>query len=239
MSSIRPLPWLHTLPWILCSLLAACSGCSRDPEPAPQRGLPPETHPTPATKLLTIDGLDVTYGEVAPYVEFYDRIYPKWTLASKVRRALDAQVLPMRFAQRDFPTERKAMLAQAQSLCAVAGNAEELQQKAGDMAVRKELPMQRLELSLSLFLFDRLKLGAASPPIEVPQGYNVVGAFDIKAGGIASDDFVDFVQVPFYAQPDRDKWNEWLAATQQRCGARVTWVHPDFHDAMPPWVKLP
>lgn len=226
---------------LLLALLGAVAGCSDPVVPPPVAGrsaLPPEPRPTPETRILSVDGIDFTYGEVQPYVDFFDRIYPKWTLASKVRRTLEVYLVPLRFAERDFASERAAALQHAQALAAVAGNVVELEQKGGATAVRKTLIMPQLELPLALFLFDRSKTGSTSPPIALPQGFSVVGAFDVVDGAVVGDDLVDAEQVTFFTH-QKDDFNEWLTQLRVRLADKVTFVHPDFRNATPDWLKLP
>lgn len=238
-----PKTWPTLLPktlLLLCGLAAACGNSSTAPPPVEHaNGLPPEQRPPPDTRILCVDGIDFTYADVQPFVEFYDRFYPKWTLAAKVRRTLDAYLLPLRFAQRDFKAERAAVLEQARGLVTVAGNVVELEQKAGPTGKRKSLTMQQLELPLAVFLFDRSKIGSCSPPIELPQGCSVVGAFDVVDGGVLGDDVVDAMQVPFFTHADKDDFDKWLARLRPRCADKVSYVHPDFRNAVPEWLKLP
>lgn len=226
---------------LLIALVGVVTGCSDPDVPPPVAGraaLPPEPRPSADTRILSVDGIDFTYGEVQPYVEFFDRLYPKWTLAAKVRRTLEVYLVPLRFAERDFAAERRAALQHAQGLVSVAGNVVELAEKGGPTAVRKTLIVPLLELPLALFLFDRSKIGSTSPPIPLPQGFSVVGAFDVTDGAVVSDDLVDAEQVTFFTH-QKDDFDKWLTQLRVRLADKVTYVHPDFRNATPDWLKLP
>ena len=222
MSRHRP----HLLRTLALLLAAASTGCS-------------EKGPAPSL-LLVIDGISIQLDEVEPYVRFLDEFVPEGGRKTKVQRALEEQLIPLRLAQRAFPNERASLLAQAQTLCGVATNAIELEQHAKALEHQRRAHFARLhaKLPIAMFLFDPLKLGSVSPPIEVPEGWSVVAGFDMRQGALALDDSVDALQVAFYTHGGRD-WSQWLDAEKLRVADKVTYVHPDYVHALPDWVHPP
>lgn len=213
-----------------CAALAAvlaCAGCDAEPPPAEER-------------LLVVDGIAITLAEVEPYVAFLDSIVPEAGRKTKLYRVLDEHVLPLRLAQRAFPEERQLQLQRARGLSEVATNVHELDQQSAQISDRmhRDLTRMQAKLPVAMFLFDTAQLGAASPPIELANGYVVAGAFDLHESPRKVEDYVEALLVGF-ATHENDAWNEWLLAERQRVADRVTFVHPDYREAIPSWLRLP
>lgn len=189
--------------------------------------------------LLTIDGLDIRFAEVEPHVKFLDSIGPEWATRVKFRRVLDEFTIPLRLAQRAFPTERTKLLERAKHLRSVATNAIELEQQGAQQVMkRQEVPRRGVEIPVAAFLFDPLTTGGVSDPIEVPRGWIVASTYEIKEAALVLDDLADAVQVGFLTHTPGD-WVTWLEIEKRRLADKVTYVHPDFREHLPEWIKLP
>jgi hypothetical protein len=221
---LRRAAWHHR---IALAALLACGGCSEDA-------------PVAQDRLLVVDGIEVSMADVEPYVAFLDSFLPEGGRKAKVLRILDEYVLPLRFAQRAFPAQRQHALARARGLCEVATNAVELDDQSRLLQERTRRNVSRLQprLPVAMFLFEPLRVGSVSPPIEVPTGYIVATAFDLFESPLMLDDYTDALQVGFMTH-DAEAWGIWLAAEKQRVAPLVTYVHPDYREAMPPWLQLP
>ncbi|MBL9077326.1 MAG: hypothetical protein JNL08_07480 [Planctomycetes bacterium] len=220
----RPFP-SRFLPLAAALGLAACS--DRPPAPADDR-------------LLVVDGITITLAEVEPYVAFLDAAVPEAGRKTKIRRIVDEHLLPLRLAQRAFAARRAELREQAAALCGIATNSSELERVApmqGDRT-RRNLSRMQPRLPVAMFLFDPLLTGAVSPPIEVPNGWVVATAFDLHEGALMLDDYVDALQIGFLTH-DAEGWGQWLLAERARVAGTVTWVHPDYREAMPDWLHLP
>lgn len=205
-------------------LLAGCGGDRK----VPDRDL-----------LLTIDGLEIRLAEVEPHVKFLDSIAPEWATRVKYRRALDEFVIPLRLAQRAFPNERAKLLERARHLRSVATNAIELEQQGAQQVMKRQnLTRRSVEIPVAMFLFDPLTTGGTSDPIEVPRGWIVASAYEIKEAALVLDDVADAVQVGFLTHSPGD-WVTWLEQEQRRLADKVTYVHPDFREHLPEWIVLP
>lgn len=198
-----------------------------------------EQQQAPPDRLLVVDGIEVTFAELEPYLQFFASFMPEGGQKVRIHQILDDHLLPLRLAQRAFPEQRRQLLGQAQALCAVATNAHELdeQSRAIEDKSRRNLT-RRNRLPVVMFLFAPENTGAVSPPIEVPFGYVVTAAFDLKQAARLVDDYVDALQVGF-ATHSSDDWKLWLEDEKRRIATKVTYVHPDYREAMPSWLQLP
>jgi hypothetical protein len=216
------------------ALLAWSCGKQQPPVRAPAKAVP-----GPAELLLRIDGLDIRFGEVTPYLSVLDTIGPEWSPKVKFRRVLEEFTIPLRLAQRAFPEQRRKLLEQAKALRGVASNYRELEEFGGHLITkRKKLTRRSVELPIALFLFDELLMGSVSDPIEVPRGYVVATAHDLQPSAMVIDDLVDCLQVGFLSHSPGD-WQSWLENEQGRIANRVEFIHPDYRDHMPQWIQLP
>jgi len=231
------------MPLIRTTLLVALAatavltfGCSKPAPPSPT----PAKAPPSATELLArIDGLDIRFGEVLPYLAVLDTVGPEWSPKVKFRRVLEEFTIPLRLAQRAFPEQRSKLLEQAKALRAIASNYRELEQHGGQLVTkRKKLTRRSVELPIAMFLFDEMLVGSVSDPIEVPRGFVVATAHDILPSAMVIDDLVDSLQVGFLTHSPGD-WQSWLENEQNRIANRVEFVHPDFRDHLPHWLILP
>jgi len=152
---------------------------------------------------------------------------------------LEEFTLPLRFAQRDFAERRAELKGLAQTMRRAVGNAAELEAAAEGADRRREWVVRRdVPIPVSRFLFDPVHVGAASEPIEVPQGFVLAGSFDLEEARLVIEDRCDALQVAF-SHFDANTWATWFRDLQQRLKGKTTYVHPDYRDAMPLWLDLP
>lgn len=207
--------------------LAMLAGCSRQ-QPAEHR-------------LLVLDGIEITLADVEPYVAFLDSYLPEGGRKSKVLRALEDLVLPIRLARRAFPQQREELRQRAEALCAVAGNVVELEAKSQFVKDKRRSNLTRstAQLPVAMHAFDPLRVGGVSPPLEVPQGWFVVGVYDLHVSpGLVMDDYIDALQVGFVTH-NAAQYLEWYRSEQDRLADKATFVHPDYEHAMPSWLRVP
>lgn len=210
---------------IALSLLAV-AGCSEPPKPE--------------TRLLVLDGIEIRLDEVAPYLEFLLDSVPEGGRKTAVQRVLDEHLLPLRLAERAFPQERAVVRASAEAMKQVAGNAAELEQHAAAMPTKRRANYPRLHarLPIAMFLFELENLGAVSDVLPVPEGYALIGSFDLHDSVQALQQSVDAVEVGFFTH-DGATFRDWLAAEKARVADKLTFVHPDYVFALPDWIKPP
>jgi hypothetical protein len=190
-------------------------------------------------RLLVIDGIEIRLADVEPYVAFFETFWPESGPKSRVQRALDEVLIPIALARRSFAKERAELKARADALCSVATNVLELEQQkavAGDK-LRSQVRRTHLQLPIALFAFDPLLTGSVSPPIEMPEGWRVVAAYDInQSSELLVGDYVDLLQVAFVHHSGKE-WAEWCSAEKHRIADLATFVHPDYTTAMPEWIR--
>ena len=201
--------------------------------------------PAADPRLLVIDGIEITFEDLQPYYDFLTNYRPELGTKTKYMWALNNHVLPLKVAQRTFPKERAEKLALAQGLCSVATNIYELEKHSEliEDKVRSNLTRQSAMLPVAMYLFDTkdtiaVNTNAVSPPIELAQGYFVVGSFVLNESPLVMADYADTLQVGFVTHASKE-WREWWENKQLTMGEKVTFVHPDYRDDLPKWMKLP
>ncbi len=195
----------------------------------------------PETRLLVVDGIEIQLADVAPYVAFLDSFLPEGGKKTKIQRVLEEHLIPLRLAQRAFPVERAALAERAKALAAIAGNVTELEQQSALIDTKRRSTMTRMQaqLRVAMELFDPLRTGAVGPPIEVPQGWFVAAAYGLtESPSLVLEDVVDALQVAFVTHT-AGPWAEWLEAQKQAIADKVTFLHPDYHGVLPPWLRAP
>lgn len=213
---------------IVAAALITLKACSK---PAP---------PPPEPRLLVVDGLTITFEDLQPFVDYIRSFRPEAGTKSITMKALDEHVLPLRLAQRAFAEEREAQHNNAQALSDVADNVYDLENFTENTGhkQRKKLARMQAHLPVSMFVFDPLKTGAVSPPLELPQGWFVVASYDMVESPLAVADHVDVLQVAFVTH-DADQWALWYDEEKRRITDKVTFVHPDYAHRLPPWLNPP
>lgn len=199
-------------------------------------GAPPKEE-----RLLVLDGIEIRLADVEPYLAFLDSFLPEAGRKTKIQRVLEDHLIPLRLAQRTFGEKRRELYEQALGLCSVATNVHELEQQTVNKREKRRSEMTRTHafLPVAMYAFDQLRVGSVSPPLEVPEGWVVVGVYDLKESpALLLSDAVDALQVGFTTHPP-DQWREWYEDQKTKLADKATFVHPDFVHAMPPWIRIP
>jgi hypothetical protein len=231
-TTARPRGWLAAATLAALAAVPACSKCSTEPTPKPAA-----TTPKPTDPLLVLDGITITFGDVQSGVDYFDTLQTEVSRRTKMQRVLEEFTLPLLFARREYASQRAQMLERAKAFASVAGNSFEVEERGKDRnGERRTVTPRDVEIPIAQFLFDQSHIGARSEPIELPQGYVVVASFNIDQGGIATADRCDAVQVPFYTHT-RAEYREWLRQLQDSLPKKLTYFHPDYRDALPPWLQ--
>ncbi len=195
----------------------------------------------PETRLFVLDGVEFRLDDVAPYVAFLDSFLPEGGRKTKIMRVLEEHLIPLRLAQRAFPTERREQQEAAMALRSIASNVQELTAHAAMVKNQMKNHISRTSalLPVAIWAFEPLHMGAVSDPIEVPYGWLVVGCHEItESPGLAMDDYVDAHQVGFVTHTAGD-WFKWYEAQKPLLANKATFFHPDYVTAIPQWIQPP
>lgn len=196
--------------------------------------------PPVETRLLVLDGMVVNLADVEPFVAFMDQWAPEIGRKTKVMKVLEQHLIPLYLARRHFGPQRAEKLEQATAMCAVATNVKELEQRSQLLTDKVQRDEARSTVSLpeGMFLFEPLNQGAVSRPIEVPQGWHVVGSFELTERALAMDDVAKALRVAFDTHT-AGQWYEFYEAQKKLLADKATFVHPDWATAIPEWIKPP
>ena len=214
----------------IAGALVALKSCSKPPTPDPKDD----------PRLLVVDGLTITFEELQPYVDWIRSFRPEGGTKTIHKKVLADHVLPLRLAQRAFADEREEQRKLAQGLADVAENIYDLERltENSTRTQRKKLARMQARLPVSMFVFDPLRTGAVSQPIELPQGWFVVGSYEMVESQIVTGDLCDVLQVAFVTH-NAEQWALWFDAERERIKDKVTFVHPDYRDDLPAWLEPP
>jgi hypothetical protein len=221
----------HRARLALCLLAGLFPGsCGSGDQPAADPGL-----------VLEIDGLRISAEELADFEDYFRELDPTMGRNYRIGELLDQFVLPLHLARRAFGEERARARDLATSLAALVGNGGYTELvKRGEVhgGYQPESPFGRNQLPMPVarYAFDERHLFQVSPPIEVPQGFCVIATYKLLQGVSTVQDRVEAYVVLFDTQ-STGGFSTWYKAEKQRIGDRVTYVHPDYRDALPPWVK--
>jgi hypothetical protein len=196
----------------------------------------------PAGLVLQVDGLQVWEHEVAPLVSYLASVDRRAGRRTRLAAILSAHLLPLKLAQRAFAAERAALRPRCEALRRAVDNGgfPELVAKGRVVPGASHLRLGRHELPLPLqsYAFAAENLGQTSPVLEVPQGFALIATEHLAPGTSRADDLADVFQVPFYSHSP-DDFAAWLRGAQAAVAGRVEYVHPDYRDALPPWLDPP
>ncbi len=198
------------------------------------------SEPPPETRLLVLDGIEIKLADAMPFVEYMDTYAPDIGRKTKLMNVLERYLIPVALARRQFGAQRAEKLQQAEAMCAVATNVVELETKSELIAEKVKRDESRATMSPpeAIFLFDPLRTGEVSRPIEVPQGWYVAGAFDLKPRSLAMDDIVSSLRVGFVTHTAK-QWYDYYEEQKRLLATKATFVHPDWVTAMPEWIQPP
>ena len=210
------------------ALALAASACSKDEQPVEEK------------RLLVIDGIEILFEDLQPYVDFLTSFRPEAGHKTKYIWAMRNHVLPLFVARRTFAKERAEQLTRAEALCSVASNILELEKQAELIEHKRRSNMTRINamMPVAMFLFDELTTNAVSGPIELPQGYFVVGSYELYPSPLEISSYVDALQVGFVTHTSKE-WRIWWETEKKRISDKVTFVHPDYRDNLPEWMPVP
>ncbi len=220
----------RNLPLYLIALIHCA--CAPDDQPSPPPG---------AGVVLEVDGLQITAEELRQFDDYFENLDPTMGRNYRTRELLDQFVLPLRLARRAFAEDRAekrqraTVLAEAVGNSGYAGLVERGEVYGG---VKPDHPYSRNDLPLPLarFAFDEDHLFKVSPPIEVAQGFALIATFQLMQGISTVEDQAEVYFVPFYTL-DSAQFATWYEVQRDRIRNRVTFVHPDYREALPPWLK--
>ena len=211
--------------------LTAC-GCDQTATPAPRSGV-----------VLEIDGIEVRDAELKPLLDYIEASGERTGRNFAMQIVLERHVLPLRVAQRAFAAQRAELKVRADAFLRSvidSGGADPQLRSKGQLLGGETSPglLSRtgMDLAQAAYCFVADNLGVVSPVIELPRGYCVVSFSDHKPGVERSGDLVNAYQVPFYTHT-RLQFEDWWAAQKKALADKLTYLHPDYADALPPWIK--
>ncbi len=209
--------------------LAACD----DPKPVAAR----------VGVVLEIDGIEIRETELGELLGYVQASGDRLGKSFAARVVLDSHVLPLRVAQRALAAQRAELRAKAEALrrsVMDSGGADpQLRAKGailGGEASRGLLSRGGMDLLQAAWCFPPENLGLVSPVLELPRGFCVMSVSDHQPGIELSGDLVNAYQVPFYTHGRRE-FEAWWAEQQKLLHDKLTYVNPDYVDALPPWLK--
>jgi hypothetical protein len=209
-------------------------GCEEDPRLAPE---------PPPGLVMEIDGLQIWAREIEPWVAYVETVDRRTGRDAAIRGILDNHLIPLKLAQRAWAEPRDELRRRAEALARVVRNGGYPELVAKGRAVAGEPLAQttgRLDLPLPIgaWAFDEDRIGHVSPLLETPQGFSLFSTYRIERGITRTVDRVEAYQVPFYTHPPVE-FAAWLVEARAAVSDKVTYVHPGYRRALPPWVKLP
>jgi len=214
----------------LCVFATCCEG-EREPNPE-RKGV-----------VLVVDGIEVREADLEPLLTFVRNGGGRLGRNAAVQAVLDRHLLPVRFAQRAFASERAALRERAEAMrrsVMASGGADPQLRAKGAIMGGEETPglvaRNAMELAQAAWCFDLEHLGLVSPVLEVPRGFCLVSFCDHQPGLERAEDVVNAYQVPFYTH-DRNQFEAWWTEQKRALSGKLTYVHPDYADALPPWLK--
>ncbi len=204
----------------------------------------PPAGPAPDVVLI-LDGIEIRKAELTDYVRYLGTTGERLGDMLKTQTALERHLIPMKLARRAFPAERAAQRERAEAMqrsVEASGNAYPQLRSKGDLlggeATPGKLARHQMELAQAMWCFDEANFGLASPVLEVPQGFCLIAVKDTVQGPTRTQDGVDAYLVPFYTL-SRGKFDDWYLEQKKLLADRLTYVHPEYVDALPPWITRP
>lgn len=193
--------------------------------------------------ILRASNLEIRRSEIAGFEAYLQRLDPTMGEMTRKRAILDNYLLPLKLARRDFPEGRSQQRRRAEALVKVLGTA------AGydDLATQSKLfPGAGLEegvargamsLAEARWAFADENIGRASPILETPRGYSILATRDKQAGPTMLYDRVDVWVTPFHTHATHRAYLDWLVRAKASLSGHVTFIHPDYKEALPYWLR--
>ncbi len=232
-------PMAAASPLAFALLLVAVAACTDKEKPQQPATPPQEAELKPDDVLLVVDGITIAWKDVRERVEALDELAPEFSRKKKIQKVLSDYTIPVLFARRDFAEQRNAQRELATTLRNASGNVDELQKNANGRPFRRErISRGNVDLPVADFLFTPENLGAVSPPIELPGGFVLAGCLDLTQTRVPMEDTCECVMVGFFTH-DSQAEGQWELDLRTRLPQLVTYVHPDYRLAMPPWLNIP
>ncbi len=207
--------------------------CDQRTEPQPQKD----------PVVLRVGGLEVRQSEIAAFEAYVEKLDPTMGKMARKRAILDLSVLPLKLAQRDFPKQRAEQRSRAEALAQALGNSAGYDDLVSQS---KHLPGARLQQGLvhrvmsmaeARWAFADEHVGRVSPILETPRGYSILATLDKRPGPTMHYDAVDVWVAPFYTHADRRSYLEWLTRAKASLVGRLTFIHDDYKEALPYWLR--
>lgn len=217
----------------MCSiLLLGGATCTRHEPEAKRDGV-----------VLELDGVVVHEAELEPLLGYVRASGDRAGKAFAAQVVLNRHVLPMRFSQRAFAGERAALRDKAEAMLrsvVSSGGADPQLRAKGAIMGGEDSPgligRNGMELAQGAWCFDADNLGLVSPVLEVPRGFCLMSVSDHRPGIERSGDLVNAYQVPFYTH-GKNEFDAWWAEQQRSLADKLSYVHRDYADALPTWLK--
>jgi hypothetical protein len=209
----------------------AGSACDQAP-PAPRPGV-----------VLELDGLVVEEADLEPLLTSVRNAGERLGDSFAVQLVLDGHLLPVLAARRAFAARRDELRQSAEAMrrsVLSSGGADPQLRAKGAIMGGEESPgligRNSMELAQAAWCFEPDNFGQVSPVLEVPRGFCLMSVADYRPGIERSGDLVNAYQVPFYTHGKRE-FDDWWAEQRRVLAGKLTYVHPDYADALPPWLK--
>lgn len=211
-------------------LTATLTQCSEPEPPPPQPSVP--------GAILEVDGVSISRADVQPLFDHLSAVDPQLGHKAILREIFAQHALPIAFARRDFGAEREEQRKRAAAFADVVHTYHDLAERGpsydgfmGESRVgRSDLPFV-----VAQYVFELENVGGASDPIETREGWVVIAAKDVHNAVTSVGDLADVNRVIFRARTVSEQvlwWEETMRAIRNS----VTYVHPDYADALPVWL---
>lgn len=211
-------------------LLKACGDEPKQP--------PPERDP----RILVVDGVEIRRSELAEYEPYLRQLDPTMGEMTRLRELIQQFLLPLKMARRDFQEQRRVQRQRAEavikSLSPTPG-ADELMEQTKRVPGARKLEgwiRQHMQIPEQRWAFDDARVLQASPILETPLGFTILASLRKDPGPTLAYDKADIWFVPFHTHETK-AFGAWWAKVQKDVAHKLTYVHPDYAEALPYWLK--
>ncbi len=192
--------------------------------------------------ILRVADLEVRQTEIQAFADYLQELDPIMGKMKRCRDLLAGYLLPLKLARRDFPNERAGQRKRAEVLARVLGNTASYDdlvaqsQRYPGARLQKALVRPLMTLPEARWAFEDIRIGQASPILETPRGYSILATLDKQPGPTRHYDAADVWTVPFHTH-DYRTYVDWLARARQSLSGKVTFIHHDYKEALPDWLR--